>query len=143
LSVHAGSTYPKPFRNDAKLLTRRKIIPDPAVITYEVFKAALLAIVDTWDPVECAAFPLAILNLVKKGRYFRETWIQYLCPWLASLITPPPSAIADRLPNGGLLMSAATETFDVENPAHMAAARDIAVAIAPLNGLRWEERART
>ncbi len=40
-------------------------------------------------------------------------------------------------------MSATVETFDVENPAHMAAARDIAAAIAPLNDIPWHERART
>ncbi|MFZ3328524.1 MAG: Imm52 family immunity protein [Methylocella sp.] len=64
-------------------------------------------------------------------------------PWLASLVTPPPApVIVERLANGGLLMSATTETFDVENPAHMAAAHEIAAAIAPLNALPWEDRAR-
>jgi hypothetical protein len=142
-NVHAGSTYPSPFTNDAKFLTRRNIIPDPAVITYEIFRPALLAIVEAWEPVDCAAYPLAILNLVEKGRYFREAWIQYLCPWLASLVTPPPApVIVEHLPNGGLLMSATEEIFDIENPAHMAAARAIAAAIAPLNDLPWAERAR-
>jgi Immunity protein 52 len=50
--------------------------------------------------------------------------------------------LVEHLPNGGLLMSATTETFDVENPAHMAAARAIGAAIAPLNDLPWAERAR-
>jgi hypothetical protein len=50
--------------------------------------------------------------------------------------------IVGRLANGGLLMSATTQTFDVENPAHMAAAREIVAAIAPLNALPWEDRAR-
>ena len=63
--------------------------------------------------------------------------------WRASLVTPPPAqVIVGRLANGGLLMSATTQTFDVENPAHMAAAREIAAAIAPLNALPWEDRAR-
>lgn len=53
-----------------------------------------------------------------------------------ALVTPPPApVIVERLANGGLLMSATTQTFDVENPAHMAAAREIAAAIAPLNAL--------
>jgi hypothetical protein len=142
ISVHAGSTYPVPFANDITFLTGYNSIPDPAVVTYEIFKRALLAIVDTWDPVDCAAYPLAILNLVEKGVYFRESWIQYLYPWLASLVTPPPRpVIVEHLPNGGLLMSATRETFDIENPAHMAAARQIGTAIAPLNDLPWAERA--
>ncbi|MGH9830687.1 MAG: Imm52 family immunity protein, partial [Blastocatellia bacterium] len=141
--VHAGSTYPMPFPNDIAFYTRPRCIPDPAVITYEIFKRALLAIVEAWSPDRCAAYPLQILNLVGKGQYFRESWLQYLCPWLASLVTPPPApVIVEHLPNGGLLMSATAETFDVENPAHMAAARAIAAAIAPLNALPWEERAR-
>ncbi|MGH6853443.1 MAG: Imm52 family immunity protein [Methylocella sp.] len=142
LRVHAGSTYPHPFANDITFLTNHNSIPDPAVITYEIFKRALLAIVEAWDPLCCTSFPLAILNLVEKGLYFHETWIQYLCPWLASLVTPPASAIVEHLPNGGLLMSATAQTFDVGNPAHMTVARDIAAAIAPLNALPWEDRAR-
>jgi hypothetical protein len=78
-----------------------------------------------------------------RDRTFARSWIQYLCPQLASLVTPPPApAIVEHLPNRGLLMSATTETFDVGNPEHMAAAGDIAAAIAPLNDLPWAERAR-
>ncbi|MGH6793755.1 MAG: Imm52 family immunity protein [Methylocella sp.] len=143
LSIHAGSTYPMPFANDITFLTGYNSIPDPAVITYEIFKPALLAIVEAWDPVCCTSYPLAILNLVEKGLYFHETWLQFLCPWLASLVTAPPApVIVEHLPDGGLLMSATTQTFDVENPAHMAAAREIAAAIAPLNALPWKDRAR-
>ena len=43
----------------------------------------------------------------------------------------------EHLPNGGLLMSATTESFDVDNPAHFKAAQDMAAAMAPLNDLRW------
>ncbi len=142
LSVHAGSTYPMPVPNDVLLSTNSGFVPDSSVVTYKILKPALLAIVEAWDPVRCAAYPDALRALGKKGTYFREVWIQYLCPWLASLVAPPTSCIAEHLPDGGLLMSATMETFDVENPAHMAAARDIAAAIAPLNDLPWEERAR-
>ncbi len=47
------------------------------------------------------------------------------------------TVLAERLPNGGLLMTATTETFDVDNPAHMAAAKDMAKAMAPLDRLPW------
>jgi hypothetical protein len=40
--------------------------------------------------------------------------------------------IVGRLANGGLLMSATMQTFDVENPAHMAAAREIRRRSRPL-----------
>ncbi|WP_219321841.1 Imm52 family immunity protein [Methylovirgula sp. HY1] len=61
--------------------------------------------------------------------------MQYLSAPLARLITPPQTAIVDHLPNGGLLMSATTETFKVDNPTHLAVARDIAAATEPLNKL--------
>ncbi|MGH6839728.1 MAG: Imm52 family immunity protein [Methylocella sp.] len=142
LRVHAGSTYPAPFRNDFMFSTDRYSILDPAIVTYQIFKPALLAMVEAWDPVCAMSYPDALFKLVPDNTYFHESWIQYLCPWLASLVTPPASAIVERLPNGGLLMSATTQTFDVSNPAHMAAARDMAAAIAPLNAFPWEDRAR-
>ncbi|MGB6326335.1 MAG: Imm52 family immunity protein [Methylocella sp.] len=118
-------------------------MPDPSVITYDVFKPALVAMAEAWDPVCCAAYPHALIKPVPGGIYFHEAWIQYLCPWVASLVTPPPApVIVEHLPNGGLLMAAAAHTFDVENSAHVAAARAIAAAIAPLNALLWAERAR-
>ncbi|MGH6838612.1 MAG: Imm52 family immunity protein [Methylocella sp.] len=141
--IHAGSTYPKPFANDAVLSRSSGIITDPSVITYNIFKPALLAMAEAWDPVCCAAYPDALIERVPGGINFHEAWIQYLCPWLASIITPPSApVIVEHLPNGGLLMSATAQTFDVSNPAHMAAARDMAASIAPLNALPWEDRAR-
>ncbi|MGH6793757.1 MAG: Imm52 family immunity protein, partial [Methylocella sp.] len=126
LSVRAGSTYPGPFPNDITFYTRLGLIPDPAVITYEIFKPALLAMVEAWSPVCAMSCPDALLKLAPANTYFHESWIQYLCPWLASVVTPPPAqVIVERLANGGLLMSATTQTFDVENPAHMAAAREV------------------
>ncbi|MGH6858197.1 MAG: Imm52 family immunity protein [Methylocella sp.] len=143
VSVRAGSTYPRPFPNDIMFMTAHGFIPDPAVTTYEIFKPALLAMVEAWDPVCAKSYPDALYAPVPGGIYFHQTWIQYLCPWLASLVTPPPApVIVEHLPDGGLLMAATTQTFDVENPAHMAAAREIAAAIAPLNALPWEDRAR-
>ena len=47
--------------------------------------------------------------------------------------------MVERRPNGGLLMAATDATFDVDNPAHMAVARDIERAGAPLSGTPpWE-----
>ncbi|MGH6838129.1 MAG: Imm52 family immunity protein [Methylocella sp.] len=144
---------PRARRNDDRgqgATLRRRIgetahgfIPDPSVATYEIFKPALLAVVEAWDPVCAMSYPDALFKLVPGGTYFHESWIQYLCPSLATLVTPPSApVIVERLANGGLLMSATRQTFDVENPAHMAAARDMAASIAPLNALPWEDRAR-
>jgi len=124
-------------QNHAALHTDLTEIPDPRAISYNIFRSALLAFVEAWDPVDCYAIPNELLDLIDIHRLFRETWMQYLSPPLARLITPPATSINEVLPNGGLLMSATNETFKVDNPAHLAVARDIAAATAPLNELPY------
>ncbi|WP_020174477.1 Imm52 family immunity protein [Methyloferula stellata] len=119
--------------NYVDLHTNSAEIPDPRIITYKIFKAALLGIVEIWDPLDCRATPHELLKLIDSDGYFRAVWMQYLSPPLARLITPPATSINEYLPNGGLLMSATTETFKVDNPSHVAVACDIADATAPLN----------
>jgi len=70
-------------------------------------------------------------------RHLRIGWMSYAAPRFAPLITPPPSAIAERTAQGGLLLSATQETFRVDNPAHLAAAQDILKALAPFEALPW------
>jgi hypothetical protein len=136
---NAGAWRPSvPTGNAVIFETASQSIPDPAAITYPIFKSALLALVEAWDPVDCYASSDDLLDLLprpERHEHFREAWMQYLSAPLARLIAPPSSAINDWLPNGGLLMSATNETFRVDNPAHLAAARDIAAATAPLNAL--------
>jgi hypothetical protein len=93
--------------------------------------------VDAWEPVRGCATSRQLSQFDKSDSYFPPAWIQYLCPWLAEKITPPSTVLSEHLPNGGLLMSATTETFDIDNSAHLSAARDMAAAMAPLNALPW------
>ncbi len=83
------------------------------------------------------ALPNALMDLVDRQLSFHQVWMQYLSAPLARLITPPSTSINEWLPNGGLLMSATTETFKTDNPTHLAVARDIAAATAPLNALPY------
>jgi hypothetical protein len=141
LSVKAGANLPAGITspNRVMLHTDYSELPDPRVITYRIFKAALLAIVEVWDPIDCRAMPHELLKLIYSDGYFRAVWMQYLSLPLARSITPPATSINEYLPNGGLLMSATTETFKVDNPSHVAVARDIAAATAPLNELYVRE----
>jgi hypothetical protein len=50
---------------------------------------------------------------------------------------PPRSAIVEHTPQGGIVMIATKDRFDVTNPDHLAAAREIEAAIAPVNALPW------
>ena len=136
---HAGGTVKEFFPNSIILETSSlaNLKPDPSVVSYRVFRPALLAIVDVWNPAHAGAYSQQLIEKYGGNSYFSAAWIQYLSPWLAEKITPPSTVLAEHLPNGGLLMSATTETFDIDNPAHLAAAQDMAAAMAPLNALPW------
>ncbi len=139
VTCHAGSASKCPFTNDASLETTSASgsQPDADIVSYHVFRSALLAMVEAWDPVRAGAYSRQLVQLYEGDSYFQPAWIQYLCPWLTQKITPPSTVGFTYLPNGGLLMSATTETFDVDNAKHLAAARDMAAAMAPLDRLPW------
>jgi len=101
------------------------------------FKAALLALVESFDATYCSAYPQQIMDFWDPSRHLRIAWMSYVSPRFASLITPPPSAVAERTAQGGLLITATEETFRVDNPAHLAAAHDILKALAPFEALPW------
>jgi hypothetical protein len=66
---------------------------------------------------------------------FDLDWMVYLSAPLAARIAPPKNVAFERMEGGGLLLIAAEETFDTENPQHMAASHAIRDALAPLNNL--------
>ncbi|MEJ0093588.1 MAG: Imm52 family immunity protein [Methylocella sp.] len=132
LRIKAGSA----LSNFAEIGTGYQVVPDPGIISFPVFKAALLALSESFDVTYCSAYPAQILNLSDTTRHLRLAWMSYVSPRFAPLITPPPSAIVER-PRGALLMAATEETFSIDNPAHLAAARDILAALAPFEALPW------
>ncbi|MHB8884619.1 MAG: Imm52 family immunity protein [Methylovirgula sp.] len=139
LSIRAGSwIVTDSFHpNMASLTTDYYAAPDPAIVTYKIFKQALLAIAEFFEVTFCAAFSDDLMDLWPKGQKFRFGWINYVSPRFAPLVTPPKSALVDYRQNGGLLMAATEETFLISNPQHLAVARDIQAALAPLNALSW------
>ena len=141
ISVHGGCwSNSDLISNNVWISTEEYIDPDPAIITFPIFKGAVLAMAETFDPVWSMAYPRDLANLWdwRDPTYYRLGWITYVGPRLAQLITPPPSANVEHRPDGGLLMAATDETFSVSNPAHLAAARDILAAVAPLKALPWQ-----
>jgi len=138
IRVQAGVHLPTAKnQNDAIFITSSRNNPDPAAITYRIFKAALLAMVQAWEPADCIASPEGMHGFADTSLHFREVWMQYLSAPLARLMIPPPTAIVEQLPNGGILMSVTDETFDPDNSTHLAVARDIAAATASLNSLPY------
>jgi len=112
LWVNAGAWLPSAyFCNSALIKTATRIVPEPSIIAYPAFKAALLALVESFDATYCSAYPQQIMDFWDPARHLRIGWMSYVAPRFAPLITPPPSAIYERTAQGGLLMSATQDTF--------------------------------
>ncbi len=138
LRIHGGSWAKTSFYSNTALIeTEWRVDPDPAIVTYPVFKAALLALAECFEVTFCNSFPTDLMDLWPRGRKFRLGWMSYISPRFAPLVTPPKTAIVEYRPNGGLFMAATDETFVTANPEHLAVAHDIEAAIAPLNALPW------
>jgi hypothetical protein len=116
-------------------------VPDPSIVSYPVFKSALLALVSIWDLASARA---AGGDLSEHRDYpplrFDVNWMTYLSAPLAAQITPPSGVACERIKGGGLLLIATEESFDASNPIHVGAAQKIRDALAPLNDLEGHER---
>lgn len=128
------------IQNSGVFSTEYDVIPDPALVTYPVFRSVMMAMVQVWGAVSADAFSSDLIDAcelndkhnVLRKRLFRPSWMTYLDAPRAALITPPAGVLCERTPDGGLLLIAAEETFDVANPRHMAAAWAISDALASL-----------
>jgi hypothetical protein len=112
-----------------------KTLPDPALVTYPLFRAALLAINAIWPGSYACAYayrmdfdksPLFPGAELFPFSVFRIPWLGYLPASLASGLAPPPEILTERTPDGGLLMSATEERLDPTVPEHWRRARLIA-----------------
>lgn len=138
VGASAGAYLPT-SRNQNSLTfeTSDLAVPDPSSVTYSLFRAALLAIIDIWKPDDCLVMSPQLFDFIDLDRHFRDPWMQYLSKPFADLITPPSNVHVERFSDGGLLMTATTDTFNVDNPAHLAGARAIGAATLPLEKLPY------
>jgi hypothetical protein len=112
-----------------------KVAPDPSILTYPFFRAALLAINATWSPpwscaqafrvdyCEVPLFPGAPLFPYSR---FHIPWIAYLSAPLAAGVELPAEILSERAPNDGLMMTATKDRLDPTNPEHLRRARLLA-----------------
>lgn len=109
--------------------------PDPSIVTYPLFKAVLKSIVAAWDVRHAQAYSGALRELWHEpSKLFLDlAWMTYLSPELAKQVTLPSDVLVERMDDGGLLLIAAEETFDTNNPKHIAAARSILRALEDVN----------
>jgi Immunity protein 52 len=140
LSIHVSNTLADNFFiNTVHLMTEPLNEENWSVIDSRVLKPAMLAIARTWGATWCGTAPWGIGEFEpRRSRpWFGLEWMTYLSPRFAPMVTPPRSAIVERLASGGLLMMATEERFETKNPSHLSAARDIEAALAPINALPW------
>ena len=127
--------------NNVVFKTDSCAVPDPRVLTYRIFRGALLAIAETFAVTQAYAYPSDLFDLWSKGPAHKFdlplAWISYIPARFGPLVTPPPNVIVEHRPDGGLLMAATDETFVTANPAHLAAARTIHAALGPFNAVAW------
>jgi hypothetical protein len=132
LRVHTGGK----FERTTLLETGEwNVLPDPAIVTYPIFKDALLAINAIWPPVWACAYafkvdyfevPLAPGAPLFPYSRFHIPWMGYLPASLtARFVLPPPEIVTERTPDGGLLMIATENRLDPTNPEHLRRARII------------------
>ncbi len=157
LNVDAGGKF-----NGGTLLefAEYDVATDLTIVTYPLFKAALLAINAVWlAPWACAqAFRSGVVSVpidfggvqatrldsvpqVPSEPKFPDTifhipWIAYLSAPLAAGLKLTPEILAERTPDGGLLVSATTERLDPTKPEHVRRARILAETMIACAGYR-------
>ena len=142
--VKAGGRYENGTRLE---FGEYDVPPDLAIVTYPLFKAALLAINMVWGaPWACAqafrsgavAVPVDFggrqgsridsvtqvpVDPTFPQSIFHIPWITYLASPLTVGLRLAPEIFAERTPDGGLLMTATEDRLDPTNPEHVQRAR--------------------
>lgn len=140
---------------------------DLSIVTYPLFKGALLAISAVWDaqwsyaqacrndfvsvPIDFgpgvpafridSAIPVPLDPTFPKS-IFHVPWIIYLSAQRAAGLKVAPEILTERTADGGLLMSATTERLDPTNPEHVRRARILAETIIACTGYQPGGEAR-
>jgi hypothetical protein len=136
LSVRPGRySGSRAFPNSVELEFDQVTPANADLMSAAALKPALLSVVSAWEPDHGNVVCWDYLDRLFGERHWpplRGGWMTYLAPQYASLITPPPAAIVEPVPGGGLLLLATEERFSMDNPAHLAVADAIQAALDPL-----------
>jgi hypothetical protein len=136
LSVWPGSYgAARSLPNRVDLSLKRACPDNTDLINTAVLKPALLSVATAWEPDYAVVVPWTYWPHAFGDRGYpqlRSGWMTYLAPKYACRLMPPPIATVELVPNGGMLLLATEEQFDMHNPQHLAAAEAIQAALEPL-----------
>lgn len=137
LTINAGSR----FYNDISFKVGGGFGPSPdlALVTYPLYSGALEILASSWpcpwayasvfvdDHSEAEVFDPATFKWIEDPKEpstpFENIWMAYLSAPLATGLTPSPELICKPTPGGGLILAAAHDRLDLENPEHMRRSR--------------------
>jgi len=131
----AGSRYPPPLSSGLIFKTISNDEADPAIVTYRLMKAVMLATIGCWEPDFCIARSNQIDPDYEHEGQYTKAWMTYVPPAHVGDVDPVGVPFLERTPDGGLLLSATQEIFRPENPAHLEGATRISQALQPLNAV--------
>ncbi len=133
LYFYAGATKSK---NLIHFLTNPSMPPDLSFYNFPILREVVLAMADTFDVDIALAFCSELSELWMYERRIGDfawhpAWLSYAGPRYAPLVAAPPSVYVEHTAQGGILLAATSDQFDMTNPAHLAAAQEIAAAGRP------------
>ncbi len=139
-SARSGQDYMNDMSNSVGIAFEPAEPANLDLLTVENLKPILLALIDAWQPATGNVRPLGLSEYwfwmtdppnIDQFR-FHGGWMTYVsAPWRREIV-PPAEAIVEETPDGGLLMLATEDRFDLINPAHREAAHAIHWSLAPL-----------
>lgn len=124
----AGTHYKSLDNNYLHFGTMLGVLPEPSMVTFDIFHAATLAAIACWQPLYCLTQPSTLRPHQSRGLLFDAAWFTYIHPRLLPHMSPPDVPLVEPTQDGGLLLAAATETLDPDNPEHLTAALRIGCA---------------
>jgi len=146
IAVCAGADW----NNDSSFqIGSLRSFPDPALVTYPIYRGALEAMVSSFpcpyawakyfiaeelEPLRPATFPVQPSPPGKRLQPFDGAWIAYLSAPLAAGFTPPADLFPERTPGGGLILSAVKDHIDPTNPDHVLASQKLQTILSERAG---------
>lgn len=131
--VCANGTRPAPLGHSGVMLHNVATLD---ILSYDILKNIIFALIPIWRAAFVRVYPRDIDSdrRTRRAGIFGISWMVWLCPELAKDIGPISGIINEPTPDGGILLAATKDAFDLSDASHEAAAERLWAALAPVNG---------